>query len=78
MSLSFVTIVARFFFFTSIIFGGGGTIIQTCLGHPFGQQWPCEEPNKDLIQKSEYCYLSPFGTKIKHFLINIFVINISL
>ncbi len=28
------------FFFTSIIFEGGGTTIQSCLGHPFGQQRP--------------------------------------
>ncbi len=28
------------FFFTSIIFEGGCTTMQSCLGHPFGQQWP--------------------------------------
>ncbi len=27
-------------FFTSIIFEGGCTTMQSCSGHPFGQQWP--------------------------------------
>ncbi len=35
-----------YYYFTSIIFDGGGTTIQFCLGHPFGQQRPCQTPKK--------------------------------
>ncbi len=53
----FFFVVVVVVFFTSIIFEGGGTTIKSCLGHPFGQQRPCDYPCVFIVMSVQFDFV---------------------